>query len=696
MLVRPSTPTPERVVNPPTVGSDVALLEPSPPAPAPSHGSKLAYLYLLRVPILAALLFIAFPILAITTSLRSFAVGIFDIDGREMWAVSTIAFMVSLAIMTTTWIVVAYADDRCGVWSIKINEQMSWVWKIASSALAAPAIAVTYIVGDGDYWARTVWTAAGLLTAVMIYESFRLVIRALNPYMQAAGRWLAQFPNMTVGYVDQKGEFLPGHRFAIALCLSSFVVYELIGWGEGQVFGFPVPTLVYVLLIILIGCWAFSGFAFLFDRYRVPIILPVALWVSFTGFGYPRTTDHYFHLQPIQFEPPTAAQAFRARPADAPLHSAVVIAANGGGIQAAAWTAQTVTGIEQLCRQRPGCRFAPAIRLISSVSGGTVGSMYVAAAFSNGGLPPDTAKLGAITTSVEASSLESAGWGALYPDLGRLLWPHFSYADRGSALEQSWLKHFYGAPDYLEQPLSAWNNDVREGRRPAVIFNATIADSGERLLMSTAPPTPMKGLILPGRETLGRSLYKDQDVSIVTAARLSSTFPWVTPAARPDTNSERELHFVDGGYYDTYGVTSMLDWLGEALNDNQKRPQPERVDRVLVIQLRGGPPDQETKGKRRGWFYQTYAPLSTLLNVRDTGQLARNDEDLALFTRVWDGRVTVSTATLQFCTVGDVTWRNAPPLSWHMTKDQKAAITSQWEQEKGSPNVRRIDRKSVV
>src|ERR1051326_1757092 len=116
MLVRPSTPTPERVVNPPTVGSDVALLQASPPAPAPSHGSKLAYLYLLRVPILAALLFIAFPILAITTSLRSFAVGIFDIDGREMWAVSTIAFMVSLAIMTTTWIVVAYADDRCGVW----------------------------------------------------------------------------------------------------------------------------------------------------------------------------------------------------------------------------------------------------------------------------------------------------------------------------------------------------------------------------------------------------------------------------------------------------------------------------------------------------------------------------------------------------------------------------------------------------
>jgi len=325
------------------------------------------------------------------------------------------------------------------------------------------------------------------------------------------------------------------------------------------------------------------------------------------------------------------------------------------------------------------------VRLISSVSGGTVGAMYVTAAFSNGELPRDQPLLDRITPAVEVSSLENVGWGGLYPDLQRVFFPHFSYDDRGSALERSWLEHFYGNRQELERPLSEWNDDVRAGRRPAVIFNATIADSGERLLMSTAPPVPAIG-----RQTLGRSLYPDQDVNIVTAARLSSTFPWVTPAARPDTDSERELHVVDGGYYDTYGVTSMIDWLDEALQDNLRRPWAERVNRVLVIQLRGAPPDEETKGKRRGWFYQTYAPLSTLISVKETGQLARNDEDIALFRRTWQDTVAISTATLQFCTHGDVTWRNSPPLSWHMTKEQKSAIDTEWELEQQSPNMRMI------
>jgi hypothetical protein len=666
--------------------ADTVVLPAAPPPPK-AVGSALAYIYLLRVPVICAVLFAAFPFLALFTSLRDFAVGIFDIDGREMWAVSTVAFMLSLSIMTTSWLVIAYADDRCGAASIEARFPIRRIWYIASGLLAIPTIGVTYAVGDGDYLLRSIWAVTGLITAAVVFELWKAVIRWMNQFswVRTLGALLAARPNIGVGYVDLKTrEFLPGHRFALGLGLVSALVYFAIGSGHGEVYGVPVPTLVYVLLLILIACWLLSAAAFFLDRYRMPILPRLNLLVTVTGLGWPWVSDHYFQLRPAESLPPTPAQAFRARPAEAPAHSAVVVAANGGGIQAAAWTARTLTGIEELCRARPGCRFAPAVRLISSVSGGTVGTMYVTAAFANGALP-DKPVLDKVTKSVEASSLENAGWGALYPDLQRLFFPHFSYDDRGSALERSWLDHFYGNPDELERPLSAWNGDVRAGGRPAVIFNATITDSGERMLMSTAPPRPAIG-----RETLGRSLYLNQDVNIVTAARLSSTFPWVTPAARPDTDSERELHFVDGGYYDTYGVASMIDWLDEVLKDNQQRPSAERVDRVLIIQLRGAPPDQEKKGKRRGWFYQAYAPLAALLAVRDTGQIARNDEDIELFTRLWRDRVAISTATLQFCTQGDITWRNAPPMSWHMTKDQKDAIDLQWAQEQGSPNMKMI------
>jgi len=658
-------------------------------APAlPPSGSKWAYLYLLRVPLLSAIVFVALPVAALLTPLRAFAVGIFDVEGRETWAVSTVAFMLSLAIMTTWWLVIAYADERCGVPSVEARFPIRKIWYVVSGLLAAPTIAVTYVVGDGDYLSRTLWAAAGLATATVIFELWHVVMQWIDQqsWFDAVGAWLASHQHLGAGYADPAtGEVLPGHRFALGLSIVMAAVYGVIVQGRGQVFGVPVPTLVYVLLLIVIACWGMSSAAFFFDRYRVPVLLPLAVLVAVTGFGLPWISDYYFQLKPAESVPASAGDVFHTHAAAAPVsRSAVVIAANGGGIQAAAWTTRVLVGIEELCRQRPGCRFAPSIRMISSVSGGTVGAMYFTAAFTNGALPPNQI-LEQITPSVEASSLENVGWGLLYPDLWRLFVPHFSYDDRGSALEESWLAHFYGDRDQLERPLSSWNGDAREGRRPASIFNATITDSGERLLMSTAPPAPK-----PGRQTLGGTLYQFQDVSIVTAARLSSTFPWVTPAARPDTDSGRELHFVDGGYYDTYGVASLLDWLDEALEDNLRRTAPERIDRVLVIQLRGAPPEQETSGKRRGWFYQAYAPLATLLSVRDTGQLARNDQDVALFSKAWKGSVAVTTATLQFCTAGEVTWRNTPPLSWHMTKDQKAAIESQWALERSSANMSAI------
>jgi len=655
----------------------------APPAPP---GSKLAYLYLLRVPLISAIVFVVLPPAALLTPLRAFAVGIFDVDVRETWAVSTVAFMLSLAIMTTWWLVVAYADERCGVPIVEARFPVRKIWYVAAGLLAVPTLAVTCVVAGGDYVARTLWALAGLATATISFELWHLVMGWIDrlSWFDAIGAWLGSHQNLGAGYADPAtGEILPGHRFALGLSIMTAVVYGVIVQGRGEVFDVPVPTLVYVILLIVIACWGMASAAFFFDRYRLPVLLPLAVLVAFTGFGQPWISDHYFQLRPAESAPPAPGEVLQARPAGAPAsRSAVVIAANGGGIQAAAWTARALVGIEQLCRQRPGCRFAPAIRLISSVSGGTVGAMYVTAAFTDGVLPPNPV-LDRITPSVETSSLENVGWGALYPDLWRVFFPHFSYDDRGSALEESWLAHFYGDRGQLERPLSAWNDDARLGRRPASIFNATITDSGERLLMSTAPPAPA-----PGRQTLGGTLYPYEDVSIVTAARLSSTFPWVTPAARPDTDSERELHFADGGYYDTYGVASLLDWLDEALEDNLRRPPDGRINRVLIVQLRGSPPDLETKGKRRGWFYQAYAPLATLLSVRDTGQLARNDEDVALFTKAWKSSVAVTSTTLQFCTPGDVTWRNAVPLSWHLTKDQKAAIESQWALEQSSANMK--------
>src|SRR5947207_14776958 len=80
-----------------------------------------------------------------------------------------------------------------------------------------------------------------------------------------------------------------------------------------------------------------------------------------------------------------------------------------------------------------------------------------------------------------------------------------------------------------------------------------------------------------------------------TAARLSRTFSFVSPAVRTnvvnkckeeDRNVWRQ-HIVDGGYYDNYGVASALDWLQPVLEARRDGIAGLNFSRVLIVQLPG-------------------------------------------------------------------------------------------------------------
>lgn len=644
--------------------------------PPPAH-SKLAYVYLLRVPASVGLVFLLLPYLALKTNLSSLLLGLFDISdggGWAIWAVSTSAFMLALTLMTTVFLVLAYADERCGAFSFAVDYPIGMSWYGLASLLAIPTLAATYSVGHPSTVAFIGYCLLGLGTSSLLFWVGRRLVTQLDriPFVLSIAGWLARRPELGSGYVDLNTScFLPGHRLAASLMVLSMALYMFIG-RQMDPGGFPVPTLAYALLLLIIVCWALGALAFMLDRYRLPVALPLALLIAATGFR--GGSDHYFQLKPSWASEPISPGAALAAhpPGTSPRRSAIVVASNGGGIQAAAWTARVLAGLAEVCRAEIGerCAYAESIRLISSVSGGTIGAMYVTHAYQNGALTP--AALEQALERAQRSSLAHVGWGLLYRDLFRPLYPHFEYEDRGSALELAWQRDLP-----LDEPLESWRDDVRNGLRPATIFNATISDSGERLLIGTANPPEA-----PGRRNF-EQVFEWGDVAIVTAARLSAAFPYVSPAARADNSEESSIHFVDGGYYDTYGVSSLIDWLDAALLANQAGPPESRIDRILILQLRGAPPGLEQKGKRRGWFYQAYAPLSALLGARDTGQLSHADQEIALIQRAWHGKVAISSAIFQFC-------GGRAPLSWHMTREQKADITAEWALERQHETTRAV------
>ena len=628
---------------------------------------------------LTTALFVLLPLIALQLSPTVFA-GMFDVTPRQMVFVAAIAGMLAYTITTTATLVLAYGDQRFDVPHTRVpcpdsSGTLQRPFAAAHGACSSRPDARRARKSRRRHAVAAMAVAGGRGggTVLISYVPFRLVpaLVTLLPLSSSSGPlvWvLRSIPMLRPGFIRRDPEtgadtILPGHRFAFGLSLMSAALYWGLGLLRGGVRGHQVPALGYLLLLFMIVCWSLSFVAFVFDRYRIPIVLILGVWVAVTGFR--NASDHYYQL-------------VAALPPDAPSPGAVLdvgnqdddgiilVAANGGGIQAAAWTARVLAGIEERCRAELGlrCHFNRSIRLISSVSGGSVGAMYFTSQYSTFGLPED-AVLEDVVSWTMSSSLDYVGWGLLYRDVLR---PFVSpndvekYEDRGWALEQAWGR--FG--DY-QSPLSLWRDGVAAGWRPATIFNATVADSGERLMIGTSELS----IHHAGRKNFSE-LYPGQDVAISTATRLSATFPYVAPSSRSDKLSA-SFHAVDGGYTDNYGMSSLIDWLDEALKSGT------RVKRVLVLQLRGAPPDLSPRDHNRGWFFQAYAPLDALLSVRTSGQLAHNDQEFDLLRRSYangENKVAIGTAVVQFC-------GPAPPLSWHLTAPQQEMIKDEWNKEVG-------------
>jgi len=184
--------------------------------------------------------------------------------------------------------------------------------------------------------------------------------------------------------------------------------------------------------------------------------------------------------------------------------------------------------------------------------------------------------------------------GARLADLLRALILDFRKIHRTRpALEKAWCLSsapLASATGQMDDPLSDWNQRVAAGKIPALVMNATVAETGERLLLATTQITASK--IANRARVDATELHtingEEFDVGIVTAARLSASFPYVTPAARVKSKpSSQQPHIVDGGYYDNYGMATLVEWLDEALDKTSRK-----VKSVLV-------PGARVAGRRR-------------------------------------------------------------------------------------------------
>ena len=638
------------------------------------------YIVLLRVPLSLALILLALPFIAFFSGAKTLFRGLFDLTPLSLFVVTITALAASGTACATASLILNNAHARfvdLNGFAIAPLSPVTRTGMMVGLSLFIIGFSVSFSARQGHNLGRLILAAIGgialglVVVIVLFANGGNLIIWALpfldDPrlidYLRNTGLFFGYVQNVDTAY-----DPWPHHLFALAAFVATGILYAIAGVYGWRHLGkkLTVPALCSALMLVLMLGWMLSALTFFFDAWHIPTLLIVVVVGVLTAQSH--RSDSFYVLRNRAGVAADAATTIKASGQS----RIIVVAANGGGIQAGAWAAQVLYGLHEDLDKK----FQNSLRLISSVSGGSVGNGFFVHWLANKNVArqPDEA--------AAMSSLDEVAWGLAWPDFLRALFPWLFglviRTGRGRALEKAWVLN--SIPDDLEKPknlddpLSSWNAMVTAGKIPAVIMNTTITETGERLLFATTKvtsPVDGGGALVDATE-LHTLNNKQFDVGIVTAARLSATFPYVTPAARSDGPGPQP-HVVDGGYYDNYGMATLVEWLDEALAGAK-----DQVKSVLVIQIHGAPVESnlsdERHAKTRGWFYQAFAPIKTLLNVRSAGQVAHNNIELDLLQQKWSATVPIHTVTFEF---GN---RDAP-LSWHLTPTDVQRIRAAWKKD---------------
>jgi len=675
--------------------------------------NSVKWLFLCEVQWIAALFLFAFPILARTTN-RALILGAYEI---ETWSQGfLIALLLTFASASIVWtgeIELTLAEARLhepigdpffpktfGLLLLvgglglnlfvthevsnppNVDGRKASSWHATDSGMLVGVLAGIgcFIVGQ-----LIMWKVELVLSSPLFSDAFSAIESALKGLP----------PQFRDGYIGRDGHDLAAeskHISALTLLVVSGMPYLIF---RERV----MPPLCSIALLTIFLVWLLSGFAFFFQVFRIPTLIPLLVWLWLSA-RHPKA-DHFYKVSnnPV----PASLSGAKFLESSDPEGRLLVVAAAGGGIQAAAWTAKVLAELKtKFDNEKPG-PFQNSLRAVSGVSGGSVGLMYYLACQASGS--PAMVAAGAAAKS----SLSEVVRALAYDDLFRAFFPFFTkdiYRDRGNALMEAWLKNgsHTGGGDYKNALKSAtlrqWGTAVAEGKLPAVILNSTIVEKGQRLAFSTVPLHTSLGFEGFCEFT---TLYPQYDIPLSTAARLSASFTFVSPGARPavperekelrkifsapvPANDSDNLHLVDGGYLDNTGITALVQMLHQKLtelHDTFPKKMPKKI-LVLLINAFPLPPEQYVKS-HRGTFFQLWAPLLTLLTVRGVAHDAMAQSQLSLLKE--------ALGTLHGIELGWIDFRfsealqrggnkkaaqDPPPLSWHLTRAQKSAINNAW------------------
>ncbi len=455
---------------------------------------------------------------------------------------------------------------------------------------------VAFVVAGG-FWRVASWDEGGFLAYGLI-----LLYIALGVAMFIV-LWKRRviFRSRLAGKPGEVLESLPSDSWRVlqvsfALSWGFLVLLLVFPVSVASTVGAPAILLFAVASWILFGSMITSYWPLAngYPTLTLPLILAALIMSWWNDNHTIRSTEARIAAAPREapqehFRGWLEARLERA-PAGRP-YPVFVVAAAGGGIRAAYWTASVLGRIADGAEGRwPHHLYA-----LSGVSGGSVGSALHAVQIADRASGPQAARNGArsfvagVRNTLDNDILSPVLAYLLFPDLVQRFVPiPFSFADRARAIElalESAVADPLGAGSerFARRFAELWPEGQARYDVPALLLNATVVETGQRGIISNLY---IREDVFPDAVDLLDGSLHAQDMPLSTAAHLSARFTYVSPAGTIRTSrGDVWRHVVDGGYFENSGSATAADLMQQMreVADAVQKEKSREVALMLVL-----------------------------------------------------------------------------------------------------------------
>lgn len=559
------------------------------------------------------------------------------------------------------------------------------------------------------------WLFTGALTVLAVIVGLYVFKR----------RHIAQLPGLSFLASPEQQEARNLHRFRelapatrrvfITLIVTAVLVNLLFMWEVFYDKGLPVALGAPAILLLGLGLATVGGsvLVYMANHYAIPIISLLLVWIAVCSIGNDnhvvRTSDgassHGVLRRTVMAAPETLATSsplgsqtidqyfndwFEDLARDVPGNDRIpvfIVAAEGGGLRAAYWTAAVLAALED-ATAKTQTPFSRHLFAISGVSGGSIGAALFDAAVAER-VSAKAAGTGPLLDDMDLmlgrDFLSDTLGAALFPDLLQRFIPLPVFNDRAIALDRAfdraWASTHASDANRLSAPFhDLWH--VSPHRVPLLLFNSTVVETGQRAINSPlATTTPLEDANFADILPVGRRIGTQLPLS--TAALLSARFTYVSPAALIDThrtNAPAWTRLVDGGYFDNSGAVTAQEIARTIIAANKPKlkasptdPEPPapRLMRVIILHLPNEPDipsalidENKKKASHLEFLSEALAPIFTMLQTRS----ARGTQAVNYLKREPD----VELQSIRPCTASV-----AAPLGWVLSEQVRSDMKAQ-------------------